>query len=228
MTVEDICKQVRWCIDEEAINGSDLAAAMDSGNDTTLMNNLIKAKINDALRWVCLYSPAEQLSGGVDGDTNGINILVDETNISPNNGRIKMGKGFIRLVRIKGTDWHRAVMGESLLKEDSEEYLQLNDSNGAEATVDRPQAALIEKTEKEIEVWPKTGTFELTKLMMPSYETLSSISDSTVVNLPALLVSSYIYYLAYLVLIAYGDQRADSMLVVAKQHLGLTDDRQRA
>ena len=42
----------------------------------------------------------------------------------------------MRVVRVKGTGWHRAILGDSLIKEDSDEYLQLRDDSGAEATAD--------------------------------------------------------------------------------------------
>ena len=62
MTTTQICEQVRWCIDEEATNDTNLSGA--SSGDCTYMDNIIVNKIPAALRWVCLYAPADQLSGG--------------------------------------------------------------------------------------------------------------------------------------------------------------------
>lgn len=233
MIVQNIYKRVRWCYDEEALNAANLddVSAYDFDNASTdngLMNHIIKDKIGDALRWICLYAPAEQLSGG--GSVEGsINIVVDATGNIPSNGKIALGTNFIRLIRVRCSNWHRAVMGDTLLKEDSEEYLQLMDSYGAEATVDRPQAALIESAEKKVEVWPHaSGTYELTKLVMPTPEDLDNLDDDDNVNIPPLLVSSFLYYLAYLTLSAYDDTRAGRMLEIAIQHLAKTNDRQRA
>lgn len=229
MTVQNIYQAVRWCYDEEAQNIAGFVSA--TAGDMALMNNIIKAKIGDALRWICLYAPAEQLSGGGSGGTGSINIIEDVNQQDvPSDGRISLGDNFIRLIRVRCTNWHRAVMGDSLLKEDSEEYLQLMDTNGAEATDDRPQAALIETATKSVEVWPHvTGAkYDLTKLVMPSQTDLSSITDTTVIAVPPLLQTSFLYYLAFLVLSAYGDARAARMLEIAKMNLGLSDDKQRA
>lgn len=234
MTVQDIYKRVRLCFDEEALNvaGFDDASSYDFDGMTTdngLMNHIIKDKIGDALRWIYLYAPAEQLSGG-SSSASGVNIVVDDDGFIPEDGRIALGKNFIRLIRIRCTGWHRAVMGRSLLKEDSDEYLQLLDEYGAGASVDRPQAALIESAEKCVEVWPhrEEDTYELTKLVMPSNEELMDLEDSSNVNIPPLMETSFIYYLAFLTLSSYEDSRSQRMLDIAKMSLGQTEDAQRA
>lgn len=224
VSVQNICRAVRQCFDEEAQNEASFAIA--ASDDNSLMDNIIKAKLGDALRWICLYAPAEQLSGGGSG-SSGINIIVDVMNQNvPINGRIALGTNFIRLIRVRCSNWHRAIMGDSLIREDSEEYLQLSNPDGAMATADRPQAALIESGEKQVEVWPHTtgSRYDLTKLVMPSSTDLESATE---VNIPTLLKTSFIYYLAFLVLSAYEDTRAARMLEIAKMNLGLTDDRQR-
>lgn len=224
MKVQDIYKQVRWCFDEEALNGSLLASAVSGSDDNTLMNNIIKSKIGDALRWVCLYAPSNQLSGVSSPISGSIGIVVDETNQTPDSsGRFSMGEGFIRLVRIRGTNWHRAIMGDSLLREDSDEYLQLMDGYGATATADRPQAALIDTAIKSIEVHPHTGTFDITKIVIPSASAIAGLTANSEIDIPPILLSSFIYYLAFLTLSAYGDGRAQTMLSIAKINLGLED-----
>jgi hypothetical protein len=124
-------------------------------------------------------------------------------------------------------------MHESLIREDSDEYLQLRDEHGATATVDRPQAALINTKTKKLEVWPSTymngtyetdDTFEVTYVVMP---TMNNISSSSTVNVPPMVETSFIYYIAYLVLLGYGDARAPRMLEVAFMNIGKHDDKQR-
>lgn len=235
MEIRDIYQAVRLCFDEGAENGSSLSeeAVAALGSDSEAMNEIIENKLSDALRWVCLYAPAEQLSGGGSGESGTIDIIEDSSGDVPSDGRISLGGNFIRLIRIRCSDWQRAVMGDSLLKEDSEEYLQLSDPYGAEATSDRPQAALIETREKQVEVWPhgSEATYELTKLVMPTSETIRQTlqqSGEVQVSVPPLLEGSFVYYLAFLVLSAYADPRATRMLEIAKMNLGLTDDKQRA
>jgi hypothetical protein len=226
MTVQQIKRAVRLCIDEEAVNTANLnlATVYDFGTgDIALMDNIITAKILDALRWLCLNAPAELLA---DSDTPGhdtgiifegtqqpVDSIPNESATATGN-RIVLPSGFIRLLRVRGASWHRAVSGDSLLREDSEEYLQLNDPSCAYATPDRPQAVLIDKKSKELECWPSDTEFEYTCVVCPS--TVGSES----VPLPPLATSAVIYYLAFLVLSAYGDERAARMLDIAKQSIG--------
>lgn len=224
MTITDIISAVRFCIDEEASDSIDFGRA--SANDNTRMDNIIKNKIGDALRWVCLYAPADLL-GGTDQTNVDTGILVDvsatPTSVS-GHGVLTMNENFIRLVRVRVPGWHRAV--KVPLSEDSEEYLQLYDPNGATATVDRPQAALIEKAQRQIEVWPwTTGNVDYTYVASVEPAAITG-QGGTVIGyaLPPKAKSAFIYYLAFLLLSAYADARAPRMLEIAKMNLGKTNE----
>ena len=226
---------MRWCIDEEAVNVAALAGAsaydFDGGThtDTGMMNNIIRNKIPAALRWVCLYAPAEQLSGGSSGSSsqNAIDVIQEDT-LSATGNVLTPSKPLIRVVRVKGENWHRAILGDSLIKEDSDKYLQLRDENGATATINRPQAALVNTKEKKVEVWPGDGQFVLTYIKVLSADDISGLDiDSTEVGIPANVETSFIYYLAYLLCTAYGDSRAKSMYDNATLNLGRNEDKQR-
>lgn len=231
MKVRDIIDAVRLCIDEEALNGADFADASmygDGAGDEGLMNNIITAKIPDALRWICMYAPAELLSSGgaqvSAAPDRWIELIVEETDKSVDAGTnlLTPRETLVKVVRVKGSQWHRAVLGDSLIKEDSDEYLQLRDENGAEATNDRPQAVLVNTKKKKVEVWPADGNvFTLTYAKALSYSDLTKLNTpSSVVNIPVLTETSFVYYLAYLVLTAYGDARRETMLEIAMQNLG--------
>lgn len=240
MTVSDIYTAVRCCIDEEDANASSLANSTTLGSDSTLMNNIIKNKIPAALRWVTLYAPSDALSGGSSGGGGGggsttLDIIAEETSGGSGDSEIQISgntitprKTLIRVVRVKGSSWSRAILGDSLISEDSDEYLQLSDTHGAAATNDRPQAALVNTKQKKVEVWPHTNnSFTLTYIRALTASEIDNISDSTNVTLPALVETSFIYYLAYLLCCAYGDGRAKSMFEIATMNLGRTDDKQR-
>jgi len=210
------------CFDEEASNDANFANAQ--GGDSTRMNNIIKSKIGDALTWVCLHASVEMLTGN-DGssaanfvaDINCSGSDITDINIG---GRVTIESDFLRLIRVRGAGWHRGVM--TPLSEDSEEYLQLYDTNGAAATVDRPQAAIILAKDKKLEVYPKPNSFVYTYVKDPlaSGTDYSSVSSVTVPNKAH---ASFIYYLAYLTLSAYGDPRAPRMLEIAIMNLSRTD-----
>lgn len=239
MTVGAIIKAVRWCIDEEAVNAAEIedvsAFDFDGGTHTDegLMNNIIRHKIPAALRWVCLYAPADQLSGvsssgsGSGSSSNAIDII-HEDSLSATNNVLTPSQTLVRVVRVKGTGWHRAILGDSLIKEDSDEYLQVHDTNGAEATVDRPQASLMNTKVKKVEVWPGSGTFTLTYIKALSTSDIQNLDDDTTeIGIPMQVETSFIYYLAYLLCTAYGDGRAKSMFDIATLNLGRSEDRQR-
>ena len=234
MTVGQIIKAVRWCIDEEAMNAAGIADVsafdFDGGTHTDmgLMNNIIRYKIPAALRWVCLYAPAEQLSGAGSGSSSNAIDIIQEDSLSATNNLLTPTQTIIRVIRVKGTGWHRAILGDSLIKEDSEEYLQVHDANGAEATEDRPQAALINTKVKKVEVWPGTGTFLLTYIKALSSTDIQNLNvDATDIGIPVQVETSFVYYLAFLLLTAYGDARAKSMYDTAVLSLGRSEDKQR-
>lgn len=227
MTAAEIVSAVRLCFDEEATNDSNLANA--ANNDDTRMDNIIKSKIGDALTWVCLYSPAELLSG-YDGST-GVNFIAD---MSPSSdvadivangdtigGRCVLATDFLRLIRVRGAGWHRAVI--TPLSEDSEEYLQLYDANGAKATVERPQAAIVLAAQKKLEVYPKVS-FTYTYVKDPIASGANFVSNGA--NIPGRAKGAFIYYLAFLTLSAYGDPRAPRMLEIAKMNVSRADSEQ--
>lgn len=246
MTVGEIIQAVRWCYDEEQMDGADFHNA--SSNDNTLMDNIIKSKIGDAVRWICLYSPAELLGGSdvqktVGSTTEDVptGILVDaevSSGSTTDNGvelvegldcyKLIMPSDFIKLARVRVNGWHRAI--KTPIAEDSDEYLQLYDDNGATATDDRPIAAIIDKSRTEIELWP---TPEENIHVLATY--VSSVSpvgldangdpvapgtDPVQYALPPRVKTAFIYYLAFLVLSAYEDSRAARMLDIAKMNIG--------
>lgn len=232
MTVENIIKAVRWCFDEENSNPSSLADSTVLGSDSALMNNIIKSKIGDALRWVCLYAPAELL-GGSDETGTATGILVDVSSptvtavYDGKAGKITLDEDFIKLARVRVDGWHRAV--KVPLEEDSDEYLQLLDTNGATATIDRPQAAIIDKATKELEVWPwATGqSVSLTYVADVDTDIDSSSSSSATVAIPPRTKSAFIYYIAFLTLSAYEDSRSVRMLEIARMNLTRTENTQK-
>jgi hypothetical protein len=205
------------------------------------MNNIITNKIPAALRWVCLYAPAEYLSGvsTTPSDNNeneeeetAIDIIEEEDftiNAGGSNILTPQNGALIRVVRVKNSTWHRAILGDSLIKEDSDEYLQVHDTNGAEATVDRPQAALINTKVKKVEIWPNTaGTVTLTYIKALTASDIGDLTDpDTHIGIPSAVETSFIYYLAYLLCSAYGDARAKSMFDIATLNLGRSEDKQR-
>ena len=111
MTVGQIIKAVRWCIDEEAVNAANIedvsAYDFDGGTHTDLglMNNIIRNKIPAALRWVCLYAPAEQLSGvsgsgSGSGSSSNVIDIIHEDSLTATNNVLTPTETLVRVVRV--------------------------------------------------------------------------------------------------------------------------------
>lgn len=224
MKIGDIIKQVRWCIDEEALYGD---------YENTYMDNIIVAKMDDALRWVTLNADSTLLSGSDEkSKTPGIlhdytlnnNHDAEHSGTEPvlTDGVIVLPLNTVKVVRVRVSGWYRAVL--TPIAEDSDEYLMQSDDNAC-ATKERPMAALIESYPPRIELFPKplaTDTVEIT-IATESEETEggSTWSREDVVALPPKTKSAYLYYIAFLVLCAYGDiNKANAMLNVAKMEIG--------
>jgi hypothetical protein len=222
MTIDELIRQVRYCIDEEAFNTSNLDVTTDS--DNTMLNNLIKSKIGDAFKWCAMYAPSELLVTESHSNTsNDIIISIKPNPIITERGtelaRFDLPATFLRLVRVKADDWKRAV--SVAIEEDSEEYLCLSDDT-AKATLDRPVAAIIRSSPLKMEIYPYTGgnkDIELTYVNDISGTDFTSVTD---IPVPSRVRNAFIYYIAYLVMCAYDNaSMAQIMLNIAKTNLGI-------
>lgn len=228
---------MRWCIDEET-GSADF-------NDV-YMDNIIKAKSNDALRWACLYAHNGLLSGGDASGADNPTIRSykftqteaqseSEETIYPDgyeegsdaptlqNGVITLPYDFLKLIRVRVGSWFKGVM--SIIQEDSDAYLQQSDATAA-ATRECPLVAVIEDYPNRLELYPKPeckDTVELTITVNPVEISISDMDDEdTDVAVPTKLKTAFLYYLAYLVLCAYNDtNKASLMLNIAKMGAGI-------
>ncbi len=209
MTVSEIIKQVRWCVDEESGY---------QDYEDTYFDNIIKSKIGVALRWCAMFADVSLLN---DGTKNSLTKDVVIT-CSAETKHFDLPSDVLRITRVRVSNWHKAVM--SFIAEDSSEYLLQSDETG-KGTYDRPVAALIATTPTRIELYPAApvgATISYSVIYWPSIDTSTTTSD---VPIPSKLEGAFIYYLAFLVMTAHCDMtKANAMLAIAKQHLSLTVD----
>lgn len=215
MTVSEIIKAVRWCIDEESCNFSDLADAIDEKDDT-YMDNIIKAKINDALHWLAITASSSTLLAdsktiGSTTSTLSVNVYDEERHIGvislPTNVEI------INVSRIRATGWQKAVV--PVEDTDDEALLMFDDT--AMGTEDRPQAAILREDPIRVLIQPSADTATISYVGVPKSVDTDSDSD---VDVPEKLSNSFIYYIAFLLLSAYDDSKASQMYTIALQQLG--------
>ena len=227
MLISEIIKQVRFCIDEEYNNEGLIVDPNQQTSDymeteNTKMDRLIRSKIGDSLKWCALYAPAELLEGSTSTNVSTdyvVTTISGNDVVAGNPVRVKLPNSFIRLVRVRLPEWQKAVRNP--IEEDSEEYLMLSDDT-AEATTDRPVAALVRKVPMELELYPGGNNISSVEISFVNDASGVDYSLATDVNVPTKIRSSFLYYLAYLVMCAYDNpSKAQSMLGIAKLNLGI-------
>ena len=218
MKVSEIIKAVRWCIDEESNNNSDMADAIDEKDDS-YMDNIIKAKINDALHWLALTAASSSIladSKIIGGTTTTLQVLDydEERHI----GVVSLPKDveIINVFRIRATGWQKAIVP---VEDTDDEALMMFDDTVL-GTEDRPQATILREDPIRILIQPKADTATISYVGVPkSVDT----DDDTDIDVPDKLHNSFIYYIAYLLLSAYDDTKANQMYTIALQQLGASN-----
>lgn len=215
MKIEDIIKQVRWCIDEESNNTSEIT----DEKDDTYMDNIIKSKINDALHWIAITaasSPVLADSKKVDATTTST-VKVEEYDTEKGIGIITMPSDteVINISRVRGKGWFKAVVP---VEDTADEALMMFDES-AMGTADRPQAAIMRENPIKILLQPKPTEAVISFVGVPKNVDVSS--ETTDVAIPDKLSNAFIYYLAFLLLSAYNDTKATQMYTIAMQQLGV-------
>lgn len=214
MKVEDIIKQVRWCIDEESNNTS----AITDEKDDLYMDNIIKSKINDALHWIAITAASSSVfaESKKTSDTSS-KISVKDYDSTKNIGIITMDENteIISISRVRGKEWFKAVI--PVEDTDNEAYMMFDES--AMGTADRPQAAIMRENPIRILLQPKPTEAVVSFVGVPKNVDVSS--EITDVAITDKLKNAFIYYLAFLLLSAYNDNKATHMYTIALQQLGV-------
>lgn len=216
MKVEDIIKAVRWCIDEESNNTSEITDV----KDDLYMDNIIKSKINDALHWIAITaasSPVLSDSKKVDATTTST-IKVENFDETRGIGAITMPSDteVINISRVRGEGWFKAV---TPVEDTDDEALMMYDDT-AKGTADRPLATIMRENPICILLQPMPDEVVISFVGVP--KNVSIASDTTDVAIPDKLSNAFIYYLAFLLLSAYDDTKANQMYTIALQQLGVS------
>lgn len=216
MSIEEIIKAVRWCIDEESNNTSEIT----DEKDDLYMDNIIKSKINDALHWIAITaasSPVLSDSKKVDATTTST-IKVESFDETRGIGAITMSSDteVINISRVRGEGWFKAV---TPVEDTDDEALMMYDDT-AKGTADRPLATIMRENPIRILLQPIPDEAVISFVGVP--KNVSITSDTTDVAIPDKLSNAFIYYLAFLLLSAYDDTKANQMYTIALQQLGVS------
>ncbi len=241
MKVSDIIKEVRWRIDEESNNISDLAEVTDEKDDS-YMDNIIEANIPDALHWIAITATSSSaLSGSTtttkkneDSSTESkkesvsstasttTTIQVESYEDSEDIGVITMPESVsvFNINRVRGKGWHKAVVP---VEDTDDEALMMFDDT-AKGTFDRPLAAIMRVNPLKVLIQPKPsddGSVTISYVGVPTDLTTSDGEEKTV-EISDTFKGAFIHYLAFLLLSAYNDTKASQMYTIALQQLGVS------
>lgn len=225
MKVDEIIKQVRWCIDEETSG----TAYLTDNKDDVYMENIIRAKIPDALHWIAITASASSvLSSSSSTQKNASSDVASTTTtmtVTSFDGHEDIGVitmpssvSVFNINRVRGNGWHKAVVP---VEDTSDEALMMFDDT-SKGTVDRPQAAImrVKPLQVLVQPMPSDGTISVSYVGVPTDVTKGSGEEGDSVEISDNFRGAFIYYLAFLLLSAYDDSKANQMYSIALQQLG--------
>lgn len=225
MKVDEIIKQVRWCIDEETSGTSYIT----DDKDDVYMENIIRAKIPDALHWIAITASASSvLSSSSSTQKNASSDVASTTatmTVTSFDGHEDIGVitmpssvSVFNINRVRGKGWHKAVIP---VEDTSDEALMMFDDT-SKGTVDRPQAAImrVKPLQVLVQPMPSDGTISVSYVGVPTDVTKGSVEEDDSVEISDNFRGAFIYYIAFLLLSAYDDSKANQMYSIALQQLG--------
>lgn len=226
MKVDEIIKQVRWCIDEETSG----TAYLTDNKDDVYMENIIRAKIPDALHWIAITASASSvLSSSSSTQKNSSSDVASTTTtmtVTSFDGHEDIGVitmpssvSVFNINRVRGNGWHKAVVP---VEDTSDEALMMFDDT-SKGTIDRPQAAImrVKPLQVLVQPMPSDGTVSVSYVGVPTDITKGSgEEEGDSVEISDNFRGAFIYYLAFLLLSAYDDSKANQMYSIALQQLG--------
>ena len=230
MKVSDIIKEVRWRIDEESNNTSEIT----DDKDDLYMDNIIEANIPDALHWIAVTATSSSALSGSTTTTKKeetpsmptasitTTIQVDAYEGNDDIGVLTMPNtiSVFNINRVRAEGWHKAVVP---VEDTDDEALMMFDDT-AKGTFDRPLAAIMRVNPLKVLIQPKPsgdGSVTISYVGVPTDLTTSDDGEKTV-EISDTFKGAFIHYLAFLLLSAYNDTKASQMYTIALQQLGVS------
>jgi hypothetical protein len=216
--VEDILRDVRTVIDEIALNDSDFFGGLDNYE----LHEIVRQKLAEAVDFVhgnananlVDFSDASVKSKDL---TNGASA--DDSSIGSGfEYRIKKPNNFLRFIQGVMDCWSEYVT--ETIDAGDPDYLKVQDEYSG-ASVLRPAILWDGRQFRFIK-----GTSDKHKATVLYFERCSYDPNSTTpaesIEINQALYTALVYYLSGLVLMTYGEQRADDMFNMAMTHMGVT------
>lgn len=192
--VNPISRDVRIALDQNMTSDK----LVEIGDvDTLSLNDIIRSKIEDAVKRVHSEAPYYLLDGG---NNLGESIYWNE---GKNTGWILLPDNFMRLVVFQMDDWERAVY-HAISEDDPEYELQSSKFKGIRGTPQRPVCAIAVRPEgRALEFYScKSPQAQISRGVYLPYP---HIDETDGINICKRCYEAVIYTIASLVLVTYGD-----------------------
>lgn len=204
----DMAKAVRVAID---MNRGDEPLFAEGDTDTLTLDEIIYAKLADAVRMVETEAPSLMLESGHDFGED--NVFIGEDG----KGFVILPDDFMRLVSFRMSDWKRTVFN-AIDETDPEYALQSSKWKGICGNPDKPVCAIVRRSEgKVLEFYScfndSATVAQATYIPVPRIDQDGGIDVAQDCYRPAL------YRAASLALASVGDQLSTTMLEISKSLL---------
>lgn len=206
--IETVSQDVRIAIDENKTSEQLLG---DEDIDTLSLNEIVRSKIEEAVRRVETTAPTFLLE---EGHTFGDSVFWEDNN----SGWTLLPDDFMRLIAFRMSDWERTCYN-AISVDDPLYDLQSSRYKGVRGNVQKPVCAVVNRAEgKALEFYSCDS--EEAYVKRATYLPYPKIDDEDGIDISERCYTAVVYTTASLVLTAYGaNDRAEQLNALAKSIL---------
>lgn len=205
---DEMAKAVRVAID---MNRGDEPLFMERDTDTLTLDEIIYAKLADAVRMVETEAPASLLESGHDFGND--NVFLGEDG----KGFIILPHDFMRLIAFRMSDWQRTVF-DAISEADPEYALQSSRFKGICGNPEKPVVAIVRRSEGMVLEFYSCRDNGAT-VTQATYIPMPKIDRDGGIDVAEKCYRATVYRAASLVLASVGDQLSITMLEISKSLL---------
>ena len=202
---EDMARAVRVAID---MNKGDAPLILEGDTDTLTFDEIIFAKLADAVRMVEMEAPLFMLESG--HDFSGRDPYIS----SDGNGFINLPADFMRLISFRMSDWRRTVY-EAISESDPQYALQSSRFKGICGNPEKPVVAIVRRSEGKVLEFYSCNSDNAT-VAQSTYLPIPRIDRNGGIDVAEDCYRAAVYRAASLALASVGDQLSTTMLEISK------------
>lgn len=205
---EEMARAVKVAID---MNRGDEPLIMEGDTDTLTLDEIIYAKLADAVRMVEMEAPLTMLESGHDFGEHDTYIGED------GKGFIILPNDFMRLISFRMSDWQRTIY-EAITESDPQYALQSSRFKGICGNPEKPVVAVVRRSEGKVLEFYSCRDNSAT-VAQATYLPIPKIDRDGGIDVAEDCYRSAVYRAASLALASVGDQLSTSMLEISKSYL---------